>query len=100
MIHELKIWPEHFDNVVKGIKTFEIRKNDRNYQVGDQAILKRFDPNTKQYTGESCRIYIPYILYGHKSDCGLNPDYCILSVKVINKDNKCESLVVDKDWTF
>lgn len=40
MIHELKIESKYFTDILKGIKKFEIRKNDRNYQVGDYLILK------------------------------------------------------------
>lgn len=36
--HHLKILPEYFNAVRLGEKTFEIRKNDRNYQVEDIAI--------------------------------------------------------------
>lgn len=31
--HELKIKPEYFRDVVRGIKTFEVRQNDRNFGV-------------------------------------------------------------------
>lgn len=41
-IHELKILPEYFDAVISGRKRFEIRKNDRDYKVGDQLILKEW----------------------------------------------------------
>ena len=34
-IHELKTLPEYFDAVFMGKKNFEIRKNDRDYKVGD-----------------------------------------------------------------
>ncbi len=33
--HELKLDIKYFDDVKNGKKNFEIRKNDRNYQVGD-----------------------------------------------------------------
>lgn len=39
MIHELKILPEYFEAVTSGRKQFEIRKNDRDFKVGDQLIL-------------------------------------------------------------
>lgn len=44
--YELKTDPEVFDAVAAGLKTFEIRYDDRGYQVGDQLILR----NTR-YTG-------------------------------------------------
>lgn len=38
--HELKILPKYFSEVYSGNKTFEVRKNDRNFKVGDMLILK------------------------------------------------------------
>jgi len=38
MVHGLKIAPNYFEKVVSKEKTFEVRYNDRNFQVGD--ILK------------------------------------------------------------
>ncbi|QHJ76634.1 MAG: hypothetical protein [Bacteriophage sp.] len=42
-IHELKLDKFYFDDVKSGLKTFEIRKNDRDYQVGDLLSLSRFE---------------------------------------------------------
>ena len=42
--HELKTWPVAFEAVWAGIKTFEIRVNDRFYQRGDHVVLLEFDP--------------------------------------------------------
>lgn len=51
-IHDLKTWPEHFRDVRAGIKTAELRLNDRNYQPGDVLVLREYDPQTGEYTGE------------------------------------------------
>ena len=44
--HELKTLPEYFDAVQKGTKTFEIRKNDRNFKVGDLLYMLRQEENS------------------------------------------------------
>ncbi len=49
MIHELKILPEWFEDVTQQKKTFEIRKNDRNYSVGDTLVLREWYKG--KYTG-------------------------------------------------
>lgn len=59
MIHELKMLPEYFDAVISGKKSFEIRKNDRPFKVGDLLALNEFNGN---YTGNSCLVYVDYIL--------------------------------------
>lgn len=38
-IHNLKIKSEHLEAIISGVKTFEIRKNDRNFKVGDRVTL-------------------------------------------------------------
>lgn len=72
-IIELKTWPEYFDAVASGAKTFEIRYNDRDYQVGDTLVLHRYDPAKKEYTGESITRNVTYVL--PLEDCpGLDVD--------------------------
>lgn len=65
MIHELKILPEYFEAVISGEKSFEIRKNDRPFHKGDLIALNEY--NGQNWTGNSCLVYIDYILD--------NPDY-------------------------
>lgn len=77
MTHELKILPQFFDAVVRGEKTFELRKNDRGFRVGDRLILKEW--NGKDYTGNEVTRFVNYILHdwGH----GLQDGWCIMNLK-------------------
>ena len=61
-IHELKTWPKYFIPVWNGHKTFEVRKNDRDFQVGDLLILREWDPETQDYTGWTLKCRVTYIL--------------------------------------
>lgn len=49
VIHSLKIEPKYFKAVHDGIKNFEIRKNDRNYQNQDLLLLREYKDDA--YTG-------------------------------------------------
>lgn len=48
--HILKLNDRYFDAVANGIKTFEIRRNDRDYKVGDTLVLKKVDDDGKYPT--------------------------------------------------
>jgi ASC-1-like (ASCH) protein len=61
MEHKLKIQPQYFEAVFSGEKSFEIRKNDRNFQVGDTLLLQEFIPETQSYTGQFVERKITYI---------------------------------------
>lgn len=60
--HDLKCWPKHFAAVRRGDKTFEIRRNDRDFSVGDQILLREFDPEGGAYTGQTETRLISYLL--------------------------------------
>ena len=42
--HELKCHPHFFAAIAAGKKTFEIRRNDRDYRIGDMLNLRRRPP--------------------------------------------------------
>ena len=76
MTHELKILPKYYEEVVSGVKTFELRKNDRNYNTED--ILKLREYENGKYTGREIYKRVTYILYG---GCyGLEEGYVILGI--------------------
>ena len=80
-IHKVKCWPEHFTLTCQLKKTAELRKNDRDYQVGDILILEEWHPgppDTNAYTGRTTVRTITHVLEGTRF--GLYPDYCMLSL--------------------
>ena len=68
MKHTLKILPEFFEAVVNLEKTFEVRKNDRNFELDDGILLVEWDNDLKMHTGRKLWARIAYILD--------NPEYC------------------------
>lgn len=84
MIHELKILPKWFEAVQSNKKHFELRKNDRNFKVGDILILKEFQYDKGTYTGRRVKRKVNYILCGDDSyTLGLAKGYCILGLENI-----------------
>lgn len=56
MIHDLKIWPQYFERVKDGSKTFEVRENDRCFQCGDTVRLHEWSlENELAYDGVEIR---------------------------------------------
>ena len=66
MNHELKIWPQYFERVRDGSKTFEVRENDRGFQSGDTVTLCEWDPEinreNKFTNSEPITFKIGYVL--------------------------------------
>lgn len=77
-VHELKTWPEFFQAIKHGFKNFEIRENDRNYQLGDILELQEWNPKTEQYTGEKLIKRVNYIMRG--PGFGLAKGFVIMSI--------------------
>jgi len=61
MIHELKTVSPYFDAVYDGIKTFEIRTNDRDFKYGDTVILKEYDADKNAYSGRVVSAKVGFI---------------------------------------
>jgi hypothetical protein len=83
-IHTLKTHPEPFDAMRKGLKPFEIRNNDRAYEVGDLLLLRRFDPDKvegNKYDGSALLAAVKYVLPGNQY--GLEKDYVALGLDVL-----------------
>lgn len=76
--HKLKILSEYFQMQLESKKNFEIRKNDRNYHVGDLLILKEYDPETKRFSGRYMGVKVTYI-----TDYKQRDGYVVLGTKFV-----------------
>jgi hypothetical protein len=62
--HDIKSWPEHFAASAAGLKPFEVRKNDRDYRVGDRITLHEWIPlgaGEGRYTGRTLELDVIFI---------------------------------------
>lgn len=89
-IHNLKIQKEFFEDVKSGEKSFELRKDDRNYRLGDVINLTEVDATSAEETGRTALVEIIYKL--DKFD-GLYPGYCILGVRTIDSGAKLNDII-------
>ena len=78
MTHTLKTWPEYFIEIEKGRKKFDLRKEDRLFEIGDKIILQEFDPGDG-YSGKEIEKVASYILRGPVF--GLKKGHCIISLE-------------------
>ena len=79
--HQLKCWPKFFGSLMDGSKGFELRKNDRDFHVGDHLVLSEWDPSLMLYSGKEVRKVILYVLRAEESLFpGLAPGYAILGL--------------------
>lgn len=80
-IHELKTWPDYFVHLLDGSKTFEYRRNDRGFKVGDVLRLREWEPlawasgqsTMGRYTGREMQRRVSYLL-------ATSPDFVILAL--------------------
>lgn len=84
MIHEIKCLKEFFEEIIVGDKTFEVRKNDRDYKIGDYLAINEVvedlledDDCLLVYTGRSALFKITYILDNTQYT---KPGYVILGI--------------------
>lgn len=74
VLHELKILPQYFEPVIDGNKTFEIRKDDREYAVGDLLLLKEYKDDN--FTGHAILQEVTYI-----TNFNQEPGYVVMGIK-------------------
>ena len=73
--HYLKLATTYYNDIITRKKTFELRKNDRNYRVGD--VLEMHEFASGKATGNVIRCVVKYMLEDYE---GLQEGYCILGI--------------------
>ena len=86
-VHHIKLGASFFGEVERGEKTFELRKNDRDYKKGD--ILEMMEFKDGKNTGRMVRVLVTYIL---TEFAGLEEGYCIMATRLVKgeQDNEKE----------
>lgn len=79
MFHHLKVHPAPFQQLWTGEKTFELRLNDRGFEVGDVVHLQEWSPETKTYSGRGLLRRITHMLLAGEFP-GLQDGFCVLSL--------------------
>lgn len=77
--HQLKTWPQYFAALCDGSKTFEARLNDRDFAVGDELVLREWDPVTEKFSGAFLEMRVTYILRGPAF--GVADGFCVMAVR-------------------
>ena len=87
-LHTLKIKDEFYTDIIRGAKTFEVRKNDRDFQVGDlinfEVLPPNYDGKSKYYIEVPTDVFIiTYVLTKADFPDGLNDGYVVLGIRKV-----------------
>ncbi len=88
--HKLKCVPFYYQLIVDGVKPFEVRNNDRDFQVGDTILLQEYLPNQigeGVYTGREIELLITYILDPKEGPAmafyGLEEGFVAMAIRIL-----------------
>lgn len=100
-LHELKTWPEPFQAAWEERKTYEVRRHDREFAVGDLLWLRKYEPCTcgaaaipvcggdrcieagGTYPGPEMLAEVTYMTRG--GQWGLPEGLCVLGIRVLHR---------------
>ena len=105
LVHELKTWPEFFKSVANGDKTFEIRRDDRDFRVGDLLLLREWDPVTSSYSGRELHRQIKYMT--ERGNPWVKEGFVVLGLRAASDSlrescspgTKSRYQMTDRDWS-
>lgn len=88
-IHILKTETPYFQNVLDGLKKFEVRQNDRDFRTGDILILNEWEKGRScdppgNYTGRKVWVTVKFILDDPRF---VFPGYVVMSIEVMKSED-------------
>jgi len=89
MMHELKARPSQFQAIWDGVRPFDLRRDDRDFQINDTLRLREWDPLISDvgYTGRVMLVMITYVLK-HAEAPGIEKGFVVLGVKALSRQAK------------
>lgn len=81
MTHDVKCWPVYFRPLKDGRKTFELRRNDRNFVAGDFVHVREYVPHANEFTGDTVDFRITYVLNAGADVPGLAWGWAVLAIE-------------------
>lgn len=85
--HELRSWTDFFEPLITGEKMFDVRLNDRKFNVGDTLRIMEFDDKKGRLTGREIVRKVTYILRNDLGSSaipplrGLQRNYVVMGLK-------------------
>lgn len=94
-VHHLKCEPQYFAEVLAGRKPFEVRYDDRNYNIGDTLVLMEYSVS-EGATGREVRRLVSYLLRDFE---GLRRNWVAMGLAVSLPASSVETAVVCGEQT-
>ncbi len=88
MRHDLKTLAGPFQAIWDGFKHYEVRWNDRNYQVGDYLFLHEWSNDKAQG-----RVIVAVVTYMSDGVFGLPKDLCVMSIDIKERRDSLSGVV-------
>lgn len=85
IVHDLKVNPQFWEAVKNGSKPFEVRRNDRNFKVGDVCRLRQYSHDLGYVGTDEVCYPISYILHNEDFPNGVPIGFVVLGFGVLQE---------------
>lgn len=80
-IHRVKCYDRWFAEVTTGLKSFEIRRNDRGYEVGD--LIELNETRDAEYTGRAALYKITNVMPDTDFPDGIKSGFAVIGIQPV-----------------